>query len=123
MHKDEKYETYKNANFVKQSFLCQNRFIIILSFNALERSRFIIWVFDFSGRNAGLKMITKNDYRLVGVYGTYCGTPLNTTTVRPKNFGRIKGVVVLTEVGIKLQNRCFLMTSCQRNHPKNINIE
>ena len=41
---------------------------------------------------------------------------VNSTTVRPKYFGRINGVVVLTGVGIKLQDMCFLMTSCNTDY-------
>ena len=44
--------------------------------------------------------------------------PVNTTTVRPKYFGRNNGVVVLTGVGIKLQLTCFLMTSQIIKHLK-----
>ena len=47
--------------------------------------------------------------------------PVNTTTVRPKYFGRINGVVVLTGVGIKLQHMCFLMTSCNTDYSSVVN--
>ena len=41
---------------------------------------------------------------------------VNSTTVRPKYFGRINGVVILTGVGIKLRDMCFLMTSCNTHY-------
>ena len=76
---------------------------------------------DFHYEKAWNEWLARTEHSLSGCKDEIQWNPINTTTVRPKYFGRNNGVVVLTGVGIKLQHTCFLMTSCKTVVYKYIN--